>query len=257
MKDCGVLYFLLAGDLSEKKVMDTHGGLLARSLESLNRHMSDIPTILFTDIDSIDWLSYGFTTVAHKKEPVDVWTYKYECLLETPFAKTIHMDCDTYVCDPFYEVFQMLDRVNFAVPLSPWYARRMPHSVPKSFPEPAGGFMAYNLNDEVKKLLEYVKALVIRRKWGSDEPYLRRGLYELDVRFSTLTWEYNCVFWLPGFILSNVKILHGKCEKDIVELLEKNMGEHGPKLFTGERVMHCDPVKKREHKIGLVEKYGR
>ena len=57
--------------------------------------------------------------------------------------------------------------------------------------------------------------------------------------------------------MSNVKILHGKSKKEIVELLEKSMSSHGAKLFTGERVMHCDIITgKRSYKIGLVEEYG-
>ena len=255
MKERGVLYFLTAWEGHEQKVMDVHGSLLIRSLESLKRHMSDIPTILFTNIDSVDWKSQGFDEVVHKYDPPDVWTYKYECLLETPFARTIHMDCDTYVCSPFYEVFTMLDGVNFAAPLSPWYTRRMPYSVPMSFPELAGGFIAYNYNDKVKELLEYTKVLVTKRRWGSDEPYLRKALYETDVKFSVLPWEYNCVFLLPGFVISNVRILHGKGSKETVELLEKSMGEHGTKIFTGDTLMHCEMGKKRKHKIGLTQKY--
>ncbi len=55
MKEHGVLYFLTAEDIYKQKVIDVHGDLLIRSLESLKRHMSDIPTILFTNIDSVDW----------------------------------------------------------------------------------------------------------------------------------------------------------------------------------------------------------
>ncbi len=255
MKDCGILYFLTANDKSEKKVIDVHGSLLIRSLESLNRHMSDVSTILFTNIDSVDWEGYGFDIVTYKYHPADIWTYKYECLLETPFSKTIHMDCDTYVCASFYEAFHMLDGVNFAAPFSPWYTRRRPYTVPISFPELAGGFIAYNSNDEVNKLLKYVKELVMSRNWGCDEPYLRKALYEMDVKFSVLPWEYNCVFLLPGFIVSNVKILHGKGKKDIVELLEKSMGSHGPKLFTGESIIHVDNVSYRKYKMGSVQNY--
>ncbi len=76
-----------------------------------------------------------------------------------------------------------------------------------------------------------------------------------QILLSVLPWEWNCVFLLPGFVISNVRILHGKGSKETVELLEKSMGEHGTKIFTGDTLMHCEMGKKRKHKIGLTQKY--
>jgi hypothetical protein len=257
MKDCGVLYFLTAKDeRSEPKVMKVHGSLLFRSLESLNKHMPDIKTVLFTNIDSVDWEGKGFDIVEKRYHPADVWSYKYECLLDTPFLKTIHMDCDTYVCGEFYEVFHMLDNVDFAAPFSPWYFTRKQFNVPKSFPELAGGFVAYNTNDKVYDLLKYAKKLIMERHRGCDEPYLRIALYEKNVKFSILPWEYNCVVLLPGFIMSRVKVIHGKIPDDDIEAIERSLfGEH-PKLFTGENIIHCDRLGRKKYKMGLVEKRG-
>lgn len=255
MKDCGVLYFLTAKDEGvEKRVIKIHGGLLKRSLESLNEHMPDIKTILFTNIDSVDWKSYGFDTVTHKYHPADVWTYKYECMMETPFSKTIHMDCDTYVCEGFYEVFHMLNNIDFAAPFSPWYFTRRVFDVPRSFPELAGGFIAYKSNNKVNNMLQYAKELIMSRSRGCDEPYLRKALYEMDIKFSVLPWEYNCVFLLPGFIMSSVKVIHGKV-KDVDPVERILIGDH-PKLFTGEKVIHCDRIGRKKYKMGLTEKCG-
>ncbi len=270
MNKWGILYFLTSrrGVPSEEKslpeqerAVGTHSGFLKRSVESLRWYMKDISTVLFTDFDDVDWSSYGLDQVIYKEKTSDLWTYKYECLLETPFERTIHMDCDTYVCGEFYEVFEMLDGVDFAVTLSPWYfnftVRGLHDRVPISFPEPCGGFMAYNSNEKVFDFLKHTKDLVINREGGSDEPSLRIAMYEKDIKFAILPWEYNCVFLMPGYILREPKILHGKIDDEGVRsIIEGTFRNSLPKLFTGESLIHCHQIRKRTYKMGLVEKLG-
>lgn len=255
-KNWGVLYFLTVQDKDTvDRVVKIHGELLAKSVQSLKKHMPDVGSILFTDVKEVDWTSKGFDVVAHKNNTSgDVWTYKYECMLMTPFERTVHMDCDTYVCQPFYEVFEMLDNIDFAIPFSPWYFGKRQYHVPRSFPEPAGGFIAYNTNKRTFQMLEEAKELVENRGGGCDEPYLRVAMYESKLRFSILPWEYNCVFMLPGFVMDKVKVLHGKY-KDI-EKVERCFMKEGFKIFTGEKVVHCDKISRKKYEMGLVEICG-
>ena len=256
MKDCGILYFLVAASKEwEERVMAGHGRYLLNSLESLRRHMPDISTALFTDIESVDWKKvYGFDIVNYTPSPSYMWDYKYKCLLETPFPKTIHMDCDTYVCDSFYEVFDMLDNIDIAIPISPIYFGRRTLGIPVSFPELACGFMAYNSSDKVKKMFEYTRELISARLGGCDEPYVRKALYEFtNVKHSVLPLEYNCVFWFPGFVQSKIKVLHGKTlHADIIE--KCFVGKH-PRLYTGDSVINCDYVRRRRYTMGSVKNY--
>jgi len=254
-RDWGILYFLtVKPGSSEDRILDVHARLLFRSLKSVKKYMPDIRAVLFTDIDSIDWKDKGFDIVSYKKGSEDVWTYKYECMLDTPFERTIHMDCDTYVCDSFYEVFEMLDGVDFAAPFSPWYFGRRVFHVPRSFPELAGGFIAYNTNETTFDMLEEAKGLVMSRNGGCDEPYLRVALYESKIKFSVLPWEYNCVFLLPGMLMDKAKILHGKMND--IEPVKRCLTGDGPKLFTGEKVIYCDRISRKKYKMGLVEFCG-
>ncbi len=87
MKDCGVLYFLTAKEEDSDKVLDTHYDLLIRSVKSLKKLMSDIPTVLYTNIDGVSWEGKGFDIVNYKYGPDDIWTYKYECLIDSPFLE--------------------------------------------------------------------------------------------------------------------------------------------------------------------------
>lgn len=260
MNSRGILYFMTAKEKHRKHaehIVSIHGGLLKRSLKTLRHHMKGVPAVLFTSFDSIDWKPYGFDKIIYKDNPGDIWEYKYDCLLDTPFERTIHMDCDTYICDNFSEVFKMMDGVDFAVPLSPWYLNfsRVFKHIPVSFPEPAGGFMAYKANDKVFDMFRYAKELISDRIGGCDEPYLRIAMYEKDVKFSILPWEYNCVFLLPGFLLRKPKVLHGKVDriKPIAKVMNAN---NLPKIYTGEKLIYCKKVGRKTYTMGRVEKCG-
>lgn len=254
-KNWGILYFLMIKPTDTKeRTLRVHGDMLMRSMKSLKKHMPDVDTILFTNIGDFDWGNIGLSKVVYKDEPKDVWTYKYECMLSTPFERTVHIDCDTYICQPFYDVFEMLNEVDFAVPLSPWYFGKRQFHVPRAFPEPAGGFIAYNTNRRTFEMLEETKRLVINRSGGCDEPYLRVALYESKIKFSILPWEYNCVFLLPGYLMSKPVILHGKLRD--IETVERCLSSPGPKLFTGEKVIYCDRVNRKRYEMGMVEDCG-
>jgi len=255
-KNWGVLYFLTPKvGTSIERVLNVHGKLLLKSLDSLKVHMPDIEAVLFTSMDVGVWADKGFDKVIYKENVVqDVWTYKYECMLDTPFERTIHMDCDTYVCDSFYEVFEMLDGVDFAAPFSPWYFGKRIFHVPRAFPELAGGFIAYNTNRRTFDMLEEAKGLVMSRDGGCDEPYLRVALYESKVKFSVLPWEYNCVFLLPGILMNKAKVLHGKTND--IDPVKRCLTGDGPKLFTGEKVIYCNRISRKKYKMGLVEFCG-
>jgi hypothetical protein len=262
-EDCGILYFLIAGGRSkkfEKRVMWGYGKFLLHSVNSLRKHMPDISTALFTDIEGVDWSGeYGFDVVTHTIPDAEkyIWTYKYECLLKTPFSKTIHMDCDTYVCNSFYEVFDMLDNIDFAAPLSPAYFGKVPLDVPVSFPELAGGFMAYNSSDKVIKMLEHTKKMLSTRPRGCDEPYLRKALYQFtNVKHSVLPFEYNCVFWFPGYVMSKVRVLHGKnFYPEVIE--ECFAGSPHPKLYSTDSIIYCDYIRRRTYNMGAVKNFSK
>jgi hypothetical protein len=219
MASKGVIYFIYG--LTQKKfnhILNNDYKLAIRSATSLKQHMPDIQTTLFSNfnIPNQDPVFDRIITRESKEDigakgREDMWIYKYKCLLLSEYDYTLHMDADTYVCDPFPEIFEVLQKFDLALTLSMHYKSRKV-DVPDCFPELAGGFMAWKKSKTMDQLFEKIISARTVRSRGSDEPYLRWALYHSDVRFSILPWEYNCLYIHPGYLFGKVKIMHGRRE---------------------------------------------
>lgn len=240
--DKGILYFLISSEEDKEKVISTHLPYAIESVKSIKK-VADVPCILYTNIHEI---KSGFDEIKYTNEVKDVWVYKYECLLNSPFDQTLHLDCDTYIAEDFTHVFNMLERFDLVLPLSPWYWSNIPLGIDKCFPEFAGGFMLYNKSDKIKKLFEDIKIELEHRSKGCDEPYLRKVLYYSDVRFSVVPWEYTCVFSLPGYLCKTVKIFHGKY-KDIDKVIKAINSKVAARIYTGERLLILKKSKYKQY----------
>lgn len=236
---------------SVRKVLDVHYKYAVESVKSIKK-FHDIPCILYTNIKDI---VTGFDKIIHTEGVVDRWAYKYTCLLDSPFDQTLHIDCDTYVCNDFIHAFTLLDRFDLILPLSPWYWSSNPLGVEKCFPEFAGGFLLWKKNNKMQKLFSDVLAEVSSRIAGCDEPYLRKVLYYSEVRFSVIPWEYTCVFNLPGYVTNNVKILHGKYT-DINKVASAINASKTPRFYTGSSVLEIDHRRKKGLGISKEIIYG-
>jgi len=243
----GVLYFVICKPgRPVEKAIKTQYNLAVRSANSLKVHMPHLPTTLFTNLDLSDLDSDCFSNIVVTETPEDMWTYKYECLLKSPYEHTLHMDADTYVCADFSEVFDLLDNFDLVAPLSPYYISLNLKEVPSCFPELAGGFMLWRKNKKTHDLLVRILELVQKQNRArrvADEPYIRKALYESNVRYAVIPWEYNCVCLLSGYLFSKVKIMHGRT--DIVEDAKiLNMSEK-PRIYTGETLFLLRSCRRR------------
>lgn len=224
----GVLYFVV----QRKKFLH----MAKLSAQSLKKHMPHLKTTLFTDfkLDKVDY----FDEVICTETPRRIWVYKWECLMKSPYNPTLHIDADTYICDDFSEVFDMLNRFDLITLMSPYYiSDHKIKDVPISFPEPAGGFLLWKNNRKQDWLFKRTLELVKNKSWGkADEPSLRKALYESKVRFTFIPWEYTCVFRVPGYLFGKVKIMHGESKNIIAnaELFNQNTGR---RVFTGKTLI--------------------
>jgi len=242
----GVLYFVInKPGRAVERTIKAHYNLAVRSAKSLKVHMPHLPTTLFTNLDLSDLDSDCFSNVIVTKSPEDMWTYKYECLLSSPYEHTLHMDADTYVCDNFSEVFDLLSNFDLVAPLSPYYRSLKLREVPNCFPELAGGFMLWKKNKKTQDLLTRILELVQNRVRGvADEPYIRKALYESDVRYAVIPWEYNCVCLLAGYLFSKVKVIHGRSDDIVRDAKVLNMSK-SPRIYTGETLFLLRRCRKR------------
>ena len=247
----GVLYFLTSKGRKVKKVKYTR--LAVRSAESVKAQMPYLQTTIFTDFNIKKYEC--FDNVFHvEKRFKDIWVYKYDCLLKSPYERTLHLDADTYMCDKIPEVFQALDRFDLVTTLSPHYGLgREPQKVARCFPEIAGGFLAWKKNAKMEKLWTDMKRLVpTRPKFRADEPVLRKVLYESDVRYAIIPWEYHCIYLTPGYLWSKVKVMHGKdigTNEDIVAAAKIMNENKNWRVFSGETLFQLRKAGRSKKRI--------
>lgn len=201
------------------------------SAASLKKHMPDLSVTLFSDLDV---KSSYFDTVIKIKNPAYGFEDKVRNIGKSPYDYTLFLDTDTYVCDNFSELFDLLDR--FDIGITKFSLRKLSHlkGIPKSFMLIDSGIILFKKSSETKKLFFDWLKLYLRdkkrehinlpnkkeiRKWVEgfrrrnknagipDAPSLNEAVYNSKLRFMTLTGDYDFRGQL-GFVNGKVKIIH-------------------------------------------------
>lgn len=155
-------------------------------------------------------------------------------LAQTPFAETIFLDTDAYLCQAVPELFEILKHYDIALAHAPM-RQTGSVDVPATFPEFNSGVIAYRSNERVWDLFQswgrFYEEQVSKTGQIDDQPALRRALWHSDVKISVLPPEYNFRFILPSFAgRGKVKILHGRHPN--LPALEKIINRSGsPRVF--------------------------
>lgn len=123
---------------------------------------------------------------------------KLDAIMNSTYEKTLYLDNDTELKKPILkEAFRLLDRFDVALTHAP--LKRVAtqiESIPNSFPEFNGGVIFFKNSEQVKAVMERwsadYHARNIKTRYGHrDQPYLRRALWESDLRIATLLPDYN------------------------------------------------------------------
>jgi hypothetical protein len=187
----------------------------------------------------------------------NLWAYKHRCLEETPYDRTLHLDADTYIMDNISEVFDVLDRFDLAIPISTWYMKKDNMSLPMCFPEPAGGFFTWVNNKKMKSFFKQVANRCEEWDSNSDEGIMREALYNSNIRFAILPYEYNCLVRQPCYLHGTIKVSHGR-----IDTLKEEAGIinsiPGMKLFTGGEIYELERHRRyrKYFRTVKVHKYG-
>ena len=194
-----------------------------RSAASLKKYMPDTQIAIFVDDESLIPPNL-FDYVNSIKNPTYSHFDKIPPLIETPFNKTLFLDSDTLVIEPFHELPTLLERFDFAYCHAPW--RFGEYNIPEcsdAFPQPNSGVILYNKTNSVLDLINrwleiYKKQLTNNLKPPHDQSALRKAVYESAVNFTILPSEYNIRTHFPYFVGGNVKakILHGRGPAQII-----------------------------------------
>jgi len=126
------------------------------------------------------------------------------------YDKTVVLDADTYVCYPFQEIFDALDKIDLMATLSMgqrFYGNR----IPKGFYELSTGVVAIKKSANIDKFLDdwYSEFSNPERKTNNDQESFRSALYHSEnIKFAPLPNEYNFKPRLPMTYRGLVKIIH-------------------------------------------------
>lgn len=243
----GVIYFVTR----KKKFL----AMAKFSAQSLKKYMPHLKTTLFTDLD-LDKFDY-FNDIIHTETPKQTWLYKWkECLMKSPYNPTLYLDADTYICDDFSEVFDMMNRFDLVGLMSPHQiSDQKIKDVPICFTELCGGFLLWKQSKKIDWLFKRTIELVKNKSWGrGDEPSMRKALYESKVRYALIPWEYTCVFRLPGYLFGKVKIMHGE-SSDIVANAKIFNQNTERRVYTGKTLILTRKTDKKHVEIDQEIQY--
>jgi hypothetical protein len=162
---------------------------------SVRRHMPAVPVALFTDAVQLGIpLSGVFDPVielasVHHRSKVD-------CLMNSPFERTLFLDADIRVLEDVSELFDLLERFDFAMAHAHARNRAATRAVwtralPDAFPQFNTGVVAVRRNAQTQALLQDWSNSYKAAGFRKDQVTLRELLWNSDLRLATLPPEYN------------------------------------------------------------------
>jgi len=184
--------------------------------------MPQIPIVLYSDEETS---LPGVDRYERIADPTYSFTDKVRCIGKTPFARTVYLDTDIFVCAPLDDIFHLLDRFDIAYSYAPRRFSRIQGfsnclfpvpEVPEAFAEPNTGVIAFRNEPAVLQIFRRWEDLyggqlkAAGAKPGTDQPALRQAIYESDVHVHVLPPEYNFRTVFPQVAGMSVKILHGR-----------------------------------------------
>lgn len=190
-----------------------HFGEMLQSAQSVRRCHPELPMALITD-QPPPQLNL-FDEILPLENPRYSFIDKIAPLARSPFERTVFLDTDTLVCHPIDDLFELLEKFEFAVSHAPLRHDR-PFVTPNCFTELNTGVIAYRKTPGVLRLLEewlrlYEEEVAATGKMDSDQPAFRQALWESDIRFYLLAPDYNLRTVMPAASgRGHVRILHGR-----------------------------------------------
>lgn len=209
MNNCGIIYVATGA----RYVAEAEA-----SAQSVRRWMPEIPVSLWTD-DPGRVKGALFAEIKRIEKPALSFSDKFHAFRETPYDRALFLDTDTLLLGPVPEVFDLLDQFDFACAHGPVRGTDSPELLadcPAAFAEPNAGVLAFNRNENTARLFRlwaerYEEQMRRYPHRKSEQPPLRRTLWDSGIRFVTLPPEYNLRTPFPVFSgRMPVKILHGR-----------------------------------------------
>jgi len=241
MKSRAIVYFLFNFD-------KLYWNFNIQSAQSVKKHMPDIKIHLIAPNNDhlkkkiepwIDEFTFVEKMTQEKAVP---WAKRFEEFIKLNYDQIMALDSDTYMVEPCYELFDMLDHFDFVSTLEHHYVTGS-SKIPVSFPQLNLGMFLWNKTEELDIVFQQTIDMIRRKRRGSDQPYFRIALYHSKIRYAVVPWEYNCHYKYPGYLLTTAKIIHSDSSilglpADEKILNKRVYPEYPPykRIFDGERL---------------------
>ncbi len=191
------------------------------SIRSAKTAMPDVPVTLFTDVEADSNL---IDNIVHVANPNYSTQDKITGMAQSPYAKSIFIDTDTYICQSIADLYELLDHFDIAAVLPSFRATQAIPPLPPCFPGFNTGVVAYRKTPDTDNFfpkwlttheyqLKHLKPTFSRWRPFHDQYSFREAVYDSNLRIATLGPEYNCMHLVPGFVHGQVRVIHGRDRK--------------------------------------------
>lgn len=186
-ESCGFVYAATGADYT---------ALARRSARSLRLAMPAARIDLFTDQEIVDPLFERIHRLGSS------WFRpKMEAIRRSRFDRSVVLDADILVLMDVSELFALLDGVDLAgcqAAVRPPRVMAAQRDIPRAFPMLNSGVLVTRPTRRLRRLVEAWEGAVRDRAQRTDQPALRRLLYERRLPFQVIPPEYNLIF--PPFL---------------------------------------------------------
>jgi hypothetical protein len=202
-QECGVIYVARGSDFVTEAEAST---------DSLRQQMPAVNITLFTEdrVTKPALFDRILSPPARSDFPLGD---KIDAILASPYDRTVFLDSDTHVCEPFWDLFELMDRFEFAAVRQHRLDQAPESACPACFHEYNSGVLVYRQTQAVKQMLKKWRWMYWHRfATPKNQRALREALYLSKVRLYGLpetdnTHFEDAVLYGPGF---RPVILHGR-----------------------------------------------
>ncbi|SFP42533.1 putative nucleotide-diphospho-sugar transferase [Tranquillimonas alkanivorans] len=177
----GVLYVAKGADYLD---------LAEQSARSLKAHNPHVPVDIFTDRAPVSGIFDRVHTIPAGRSP------KLASLGRSRFTRTLYLDCDTLVCAPLADLFEVVERFDLAVAhdvrrTSGLIQQSHSERPPYAFPQMNAGVLLYRSSATVLAFLAEWQSRHAEAGHARDQITFRDLLWSSDLRFYVLPPEFN------------------------------------------------------------------
>lgn len=213
------------------------------SAESAKLHMPDVETVLLTEM-AVD---RGFDRIVHV-DPVPQALANLPPLLELPadYTSAISFGADSYICTPFYDVFELVENDHVDIAMVAIRHRDRPShpespDVPAAYPEHISGPAAFQNNTKMREFFALWSQLFRenQQKYHARmrnpplcfqcQPSMRAALYHSNLIVATLPPKYHYIS--SQIIHGRVRAFHSKsADRKALAKMARSINRHPSEL---------------------------